>query len=113
MAARLYSEYCMIEQRKHQRFDLKLPFQILRSEVGSGTLGETKNVSSSGVLFQSTSPLPVGESIEYFITLPKTSGSKLDVRLRCVGRIVREMDDASFAATLDRYEFLREPAERH
>jgi len=103
----------MIEQRKHQRFDLKLPFQILRSEVGSGTLGETKNVSSSGVLFQSTSPLPVGESIEYFITLPKTSGSKLDVRLRCVGRIVREMDDASFAATLDRYEFLREPAERH
>ena len=103
----------MIEQRKHQRFDLRLPFQILRSEDGSGTLGETKNVSSSGVLFQSTSPLPLGESIEYFITLPKAAGNnKLEVRLRCVGRIVGETEDAAFAATLDRYEFLREPSER-
>jgi len=102
----------MIEQRKHQRFDLKLPFQVLRSEDGSGTVGETKNLSSSGVLFESPSPLPIGDSIEYFITLPKASGSKLDVRLRCVGRVVREMDQAAFAATLDRYEFLREPAEK-
>ena len=103
----------MIEQRKHQRFDLKLPFQILRSQDGNGTVGETKNVSSSGVLFESTSPLPIGDSIEYLITLPKTAGSKLDVRLRCVGRVVREMDHAAFAATLDRYEFLREPSEKH
>ena len=101
----------MIEQRKHQRFDLKLPFQILRSQDGSGAVGETRNVSSSGVLFESSGPLPVGESIEYFITLPKTPGSKLDVRLRCVGRVVREAADSAFAATLDRYEFLREPAE--
>ena len=101
----------MIEQRKHQRFDLKLPFQILRSEDGSGTEGETKNVSSSGVLFQSALPLPVGDSIEYFITLPKIPGNKLEVRLRCVGRVVRESGESSFAATLDRYEFLREPAE--
>ena len=108
-----YSRYCMIEQRKHQRFDLKLPFQILRTDGGSGTLGETKNLSSSGVLFESASPLPIGDSIEYFITLPRTAGSNLDVRLRCVGRVVRHLDQEAFAATLDRYEFLREPAEKH
>ena len=101
----------MTEQRKHQRFDLRLPFQILKSQEGSGAVGETKNVSSSGVLFRSTTALPVGESIEYFITLPRTPGSNLDIRLRCIGRIVRESDDTAFAATLDRYEFLREPAE--
>jgi len=103
----------MIEQRKHQRFDLKLPFQILRSEEGGGTTGETKNVSSSGVLFEAASPLPVGESVEYFITLPKTGVGNLAVRLRCVGRVVRGVEDNGFAATLGRYEFLREPAEKH
>ena len=103
----------MIEQRKHQRFDLKLPFQILHSQQGNGTDGETKNLSSTGVLFRSATPLPIGDSIEYFITLPKNPGSRLDVRLRCMGRIVRETEDSGFAATLDRYEFLREPAEKH
>ena len=102
----------MIEQRKHQRFDLKLPFQILHSEDGNGAVGETRNLSSSGVLFQSASQLPLGESIEYFITLPRTPGNPLEVRLRCVGRVVRDTGDSAFAATLDRYEFLREPAEQ-
>jgi hypothetical protein len=33
-----------------------------------------------------------------------------DVRLRCVGKILREDAASAFAATLERYEFLREPA---
>jgi hypothetical protein len=33
-----------------------------------------------------------------------------DVRLRCVGKILREHSASAFAATLERYEFLREPA---
>ncbi len=69
-------------------------------------------MSSAGVLFQAAGAPPVGESIEYFITLPKIPESGLEVRLRCFGRVVRESEDHSFAATLDRYEFLREPAER-
>jgi len=51
----------------------------------------------------------VGESIEYMITFPRTPGARKDVRLRCVGKVVRE-DTQSFAASLERYEFVREPA---
>jgi len=65
-------------------------------------------MSSAGVLFTSSTPVPVGEPIEYFITFPKAPGARTEVRLRCVGKVVREdVDMAEFAATLERYEFLR------
>jgi hypothetical protein len=72
--------------------------------------GETKNVSSAGVLFTAEGNLPLGESIEYLITLPRTPGMRKDVRLHCVGKILREHSELAFAATLERYEFLRDPA---
>jgi hypothetical protein len=97
----------MIEQRKNQRFELKLPFEIVRGEAHSKTVGETRNVSSSGVLFTSPATVEVGEPIEYLITFPKTPGSKSEVRLRCVGKVLRNDPEATFAATLERYEFIR------
>src|SRR5678816_1113615 len=99
----------MMEQRKHQRFELRLPFEVVTNGSRSKVRGETKNVSSAGVLFTTESQLPVGESIEYMITFPRTPGARKDVRLRCVGKVVRE-DNQSFAASLERYEFVREPA---
>jgi hypothetical protein len=100
----------MIEQRKHQRFDLRLPFEVVRNGSPMRVRGETKNLSSAGVLFTAESQLPLGESIEYLITLPRTPGARRDVRLRCVGKIIREDAESAFAASLERYEFLREPA---
>ena len=41
----------MIEQRKHQRFELRLPFEVVRNGSPMIVRGETKNVSSAGVLF--------------------------------------------------------------
>lgn len=102
----------MIEQRKHQRFELRLPFRIGQSSTAKGAVGETKNISCAGVLVQAADAPGLGEPLEYFITLPSAPGSGIEVRLRCFGRIVRQTEDHSFAATLDRYEFLREPAER-
>src|ERR1044071_3050100 len=99
----------MIEQRKHQRFELRLPFEVVRNGSMLIVRGETKNVSSAGVLFTSESQLPLGESIEYLITLPRTPGARRDVRLRCVGKILREDAESAFAASLERYDFLREP----
>ena len=70
-------------------------------------------MSSSGVLFTYDKPLMPGESIEYFITLPKPPGERIDVRLRCVGKVVRseahqdQPESPAFAATLERYEFIR------
>ena len=100
----------MVEQRKHQRFELRLPFEVVTNNgTHSKVSGETRNVSSSGVLFTSDAQLPLGESIEYYITFPRTPGTRKDVRLRCVGKVIREDATAAFAASLERYEFLREP----
>ena len=64
-------------------------------------------MSSSGVSFISGVRLPLGEPIEYMITFPKPPGSRNEVRLRCVGKVLREDPESAFAATLERYEFVR------
>ena len=102
-----------MEQRKHQRFDLRLPFEIVGGEVRvsrSAASGETRNVSSCGVLFASKAAMSIGESIEYTITLPKAPGTRIDVRLRCIGKVVRYDTPTQIAATMERYEFVRERA---
>ncbi len=95
------------EQRKNQRFELKLPFEIIRAGTTAKVMGETKNMSSSGVLFTSDTSVAIGEPIEYLITFPKPANSRSDVRLRCVGTVLREDSESKFAATLERYEFVR------
>ena len=86
---------------------MKLPFEIIRSGASEKTAGATENVSSSGVLFISEPSIQVGEPIEYVITFPKQVGSRSEVRLRCVGTVLREDTESKFAATLERYEFVR------
>lgn len=98
----------MIDQRRNQRFDLRLPFELVRT--GSqpvGRTGETLNLSSGGVLFTSDASIEVGQSIEFIITLPTK------VRLRCIGKVVRtersadEEIEGNVAATVERFEFVR------
>jgi hypothetical protein len=100
-----------MEQRKNQRFDLRLPLEIVGGAVRvskGAAKGETRNVSSCGVLFTAKAPLEVGESIEYTITLPKAPGAGTDVHLRCIGKVVRSAAASQVAATMERYEFVRE-----
>jgi hypothetical protein len=99
------------DQRKNQRFDLRLPFELVRSGAQTvGKAGETKNLSSSGVLFTADADVQIGQPIEFMITLP-TGKAGSSVRLRCVGKVVRldkEMaGNDSVAATLERFEFVR------
>ncbi|HLJ48939.1 MAG TPA: PilZ domain-containing protein [Bryobacteraceae bacterium] len=97
----------MLEQRNSRRFDLKLPFELLRPGLQVVRNGETKNVSSSGVLFSADVPVQPGQRIEYAITLP--CGEKnVTLRIRCIGKIVRRISDVEAAATLERYDFIRE-----
>ncbi|MEO7146215.1 MAG: PilZ domain-containing protein [Bryobacteraceae bacterium] len=109
----------MTEHRKSKRFELKLPFELLRcGSAQIGKLGETRNVSSSGVLFTADADMRVGQPIEYVITLPTHAAIRSTVRLRCLGTVTRldvEARDAeaapqrkNVAATLDRYEFMRD-----
>ncbi len=102
-----------MEQRKAQRFDLQLPFELIRR--GSQSLsqhGETRNLSSVGVLFNAAANnLRVGEPVEYMITLPTMADSDApghgNVRLHCLGKVVRHARETGTAATLERYEFVR------
>ena len=97
----------MIEHRKSRRFDLKLPLELVRcGRIRIGTSGETRNVSSSGVLFSAEASVGIGDPVEYVITFP-SDGPGSDVRLRCLGTVVRA-DEHAAAVTLDRYEFVRE-----
>jgi hypothetical protein len=106
------------EQRRNQRFELKLPIELVKAGGGENSqVGETRNLSSGGVLFTSEGKLQKGDPIEYLVTLPM-QGTETGLRLRCMGKVVRvdERDmlgtSASrpaffIAATLERHEFLR------
>jgi len=74
------------------------------------------NISSSGVLFTAGAEPDLGGPIEYVITL--SSEGRQTVNIRCVGKVLRServhptADSAELefqiAATLERYEFIRE-----
>lgn len=86
---------------------MRLPVQLVRAgAMLVQKAGETRNLSSSGVLITTDARVPVGESIEYLITLPVTGEGASSVRLRCMGKVVRQ-DVFASAATLERYEFIR------
>jgi hypothetical protein len=99
----------MMEHRRHQRFEMRLPLEIIRQGTAR-VMGETRNVSSTGVLFMAPEHVQVGDAIEYLITFPRAPGARAQVRLRCVGKVLREDAASGFAATLERYEFVREQA---
>ncbi len=97
----------MIENRRNQRFELRLPFELIRSGHRSSIVqGQTLNLSSNGVMFELDYLLPTGEIIEYFITLPTGENIDEDVRLRCMGKVIRSHEKFA-AATMERYEFIR------
>jgi len=106
-----------MEQRRTRRFKLQLPLSITRAGAERVTLsGLTRNISSSGVLFTTEREPDLGGPIEYIITL-NHDGSQ-PVNLRCIGKVLRTermngTNDAplsafQIAATLERYEFVRD-----
>ena len=108
-----YTVLEVLEKRKNQRFDMNLPLELVCGTSEAPILeparqGETRNVSSAGVFFRIAERMRIGQPIEYFLTFPKAPGSQTSVRVRCLGTVVREVrEESSFAATLERYEFVR------
>ena len=116
----------MNDQRRSKRFDLKLPVEVIRPHHSPAHLvGETCNISSNGVLFKTDHPIEVGESLEYYVTLPTAPSPNERLRLRCVGKVIRTLSpslrshsaghpspDADpghvLAVTMERYEFMRQ-----
>lgn len=106
-----------MEQRRTRRFKLQLPLSVTRSGTERVALaGFTKNISSSGVLFTADREPDLGGPIEYVITLNHEGPQS--VNLRCMGKVVRSdrldprasdgHSNFQIAATLERYEFVRE-----
>src|SRR5947208_12981349 len=103
-----------MEQRRTRRFKLQLPVSITRTGAERVTFaGLTRNISSSGVLFTTEREPDLGGPIEYIITLNHEGPQP--VNLRCIGKVLRaERAEANadpayqIAATLERYEFIRD-----
>jgi hypothetical protein len=105
-----------MEHRRTRRFTLQLPLSVTRSGADRVTLpGYTNNISSSGVLFTTEHEPDLRGSIEYIITL-NHQGTQ-SVNLRCIGKVLRadripagsdQPQAFQIAATLERYEFVRE-----
>jgi hypothetical protein len=105
-----------MEQRRTRRFKLQLPLSVTRSGAERMALaGYTRNISSNGVLFMTEREPDMTGPIEYVITL-NHDGPQI-VNLRCIGKVIRaeRLDSGAetvpayqVAATLERYEFIRE-----
>ncbi len=104
----------MSEVRTGKRFDVRLPIRLQSSDSQQPHQGETDNVSAAGVYLSLDSSLEVGSSVEFDITMPAAViGSDHDVRIHCVGRVVRTeppkegKPSSGVACVIDSYNFIR------
>ena len=104
------------DKRRARRFPMQLPVSIKPEQSKNGAqMVQTRDVSSSGIYFEFQTPMSIGTSVEFLMTLPEPLTKGTPVRIRCIGKVVRVEPDAKtgvsqvgIAATIERYEFVRE-----
>lgn len=98
------------EVRCAVRFPLTLP--VVVSAGNRQHKATTRNVSASGVLFESGDPLRVGQDIQFSLCMPgAVLGTSHDILVDCRGRVVRcsmSPYQAQIAATIDEYRFVEQ-----
>lgn len=98
------------EVRCSVRFPLSLPVVVQTPRRELTAL--TRNVSASGVLFETHNSLPVGERISFSLRMPgAVLGTPHDVLVNCRGRVVRcskSQAQSQVAATIDEYQFVEQ-----
>ncbi len=105
------------DKRRAQRFPMTLPVNLKVGQLEGAEIEavQTHDVSSGGIYFEYESHLEVGTSLEFVLTLPGEITQGGSVRIRCMGKVVRvdraseQGDHLGIAATIERYEFVREP----
>ncbi|HVB34354.1 MAG TPA: PilZ domain-containing protein [Patescibacteria group bacterium] len=101
------------ERRAARRFRMQLPLSIrwASGTVTGEALSVSKDVSSRGLSFLLPKQIESGALVEVVMTLPHEVTLAGPVRVRCLGRILRSLEQESseyqMAAAIDRYEFLR------
>jgi hypothetical protein len=96
-----------LDRRVNTRFPVteEVRYRVLRSKaVQFAGVGKTIDVSSGGILFTSSGPLPAGRLVEVSMNWPARLNGTCPLQLVATGRIVRA-DAAKAAATIKRYEF--------
>lgn len=95
---------------------MQLPLHIVYlGDQRVDRIEKTRDISSGGVCFLSSTALETGGRIEYLITL---SGSTPPVRIRCLGKVLRSQQPSDqgggeatqgweVAVTMERYQFVR------
>ncbi len=103
------------DKRRAQRFPMTLPVAIKLNEINGDTSVKTRDISSSGVYLEFSTPMDVGSSLEFILTLPAEITKGQAVKVRCKGKVVRvdhpqtpEAASVGVAATIERYEFVRD-----
>ena len=106
----------MAERRQARRYELYLPVQVCLSvqrPVEFHT-GQLRDVSRSGVFFQSTVPIDTGTGMELTFSLPAEKERGTTVLVRASAKALRVStlhgEDAPLygvAATIDRIDFIR------
>jgi hypothetical protein len=95
------------DRRRSQRFPLQLAvrYRSIGSPFGSEwTLGESVNISSSGLLLTTPEAATPGQKVEAFIAWPVFLDNRIPLKLVIKGRIVRSSGDLA-AMCFDTYEF--------
>jgi hypothetical protein len=95
------------DRRGADRFPIRreLSYRLVgRKGVNLTGVGNTVNMSSSGVLFTTESRLFIGSSVEVSISWPAQLNSSIPLKLIARGRVVRS-DDAGTAIEIQHTEF--------
>jgi len=75
---------------RRYRIDLELRWKLIRRrKVRDTGMGHTIDLSSGGVLFDATRPLPAGMNVELFISWPVLLHDVAPLQLVVSGRIIR------------------------
>ena len=96
------------DHRRSQRFSLRLAVKCLRTEppvtLERASIGESVNVSSTGLLFTTTEALMPGQLVKASIDWPARLDHRVRLTLVIEGPIVRKTRDQA-AMRIEKYEF--------
>lgn len=110
----------MAERRTARRYDLALPVIVrVPAERATSRKAKTRDISARGLYFVIDQDLEAGSELDITLTLPAEITHGGDVFVRALGKIVRVenkkeegMSRMGVAAVIERYDILRDEAER-
>jgi hypothetical protein len=99
------------EQRSTRRIALTLPVAVRMTDSDAPEMSaHTKDVSARGIYFYMDSHPQAGSRLEFTLTLPPEITLTEEIRVKCVGRVVRVESQTpgkvGIAAAIEQYEFL-------